>query len=208
MEYFSRTLLSAPSVAARVARLPDCYSQCHLVITSVKRTCATSLLLLLGALPAFAGQMQVAWPPGWDVQALPSPEGTGVTRERAVRADANGDPEMIVELTQTPLEAGHAVNLEAVVLQMRKVTQVNLQRQGYQSACTPVKAGTLGRQASAQTTCEIVLNGGHVMTQTLVAASGEDTAWSLSYAGTVAGYAAHQAEVDGIRNSLVLGTPP
>lgn len=179
-------------------------SGCH----TVKHARFALFSLFLCPWPVFAGQMQIAWPPGWDVQAMPSPAGSGVTRERAVRADANGDPEMIVELTQTPLEPGHDVNLEAVVLQMRKVTQVSLQNQGYQSACTPVKAGTLGRQASAQTTCEIVLNGGHVMTQTLVAASGEDNAWSLSYAGTVAGYAAHQAEVDGIRNSLVLGTPP
>ncbi|MFF7709244.1 DUF4946 domain-containing protein [Pseudomonas sp. NPDC007930] len=146
---------------------------------------------------------QVNWPPGWEVQTLPSAEG-GPSRERAVKADANGDPEMVVELTRTAVEAGHQVNIEAVLLQMRKASQADLARQGYQSACTPLRGGSLGGLNSAQTTCEITLNGGHVMTQTLVAATGPGNAWSLSYAGTVAGYAAHQGEVDGIRNSLVL----
>lgn len=165
-------------------------------------------LLLTCPLPALAAGSAVLWPPGWDVQPLPVEPGSDASRERAVKADGNGDPEMVVELTRTGVDPGHQVNIEAVVLQMRKASQSDLARQGYQSACTPLRAGTLGGLNSAQTTCQITLNGGHVMTQTLVAASSARAAWSLSYAGTVAGYAAHQAEVEGIRSTLVLDSQP
>ncbi len=46
------------------------------------------------------------------------------------------------------------------------------------------------------------------MTQTLVAAANPELAWSLSYAGSAEGYAAHKEEVLQIRNGLRLGAAP
>jgi hypothetical protein len=59
-----------------------------------------------------------------------------------------------------------------------------------------------------ETTCTITQNGNHVMTQTLVAAASPERAWSLSYAGSAQGYAAHKDEVLRIRDGLRLGTTP
>ena len=154
------------------------------------------------------GESTVAWPQGWQVETLARDPATDGERQRAVKADAAGDPEMVVELTHARLAADHQVNLEGVVGEMRKAVQKSFSQGGYQSACTRVRGSTLGHLPAAQTTCKITLNGGHVMTQTLVAAAGNGTAWSLSYAGTAAGYAAHEAEVNGIRAGLAFDGAP
>ena len=170
-----------------------------------------ALLLSAGAfLPcvALAQDINVAWPQGWKVETLGRDAATDGERQRAVKADAAGDPEIVVELTHARLAADHQVNLEGVVGEMRKAVQKNFSQGGYQSACTRVRGSTLGHLPAAQTTCKITLNGGHVMTQTLVAAAGNGTAWSLSYAGTAAGYAAHEAEVNGIRAGLAFDGAP
>jgi len=153
---------------------------------------------------AMAGDTVIAWPPGWQVEPIPSQAGSEVIRQRAVKLDAKGDPAMVVELSQSPIEAGHLVNVAGVVLEMRKAVQKNFSQDGYQSACTRVKASTLNEVPAAETTCTITLNGGHVITQTLVAAAGAHKAWALSYAGTPAGYQANEGAVLEIRGSLVL----
>lgn len=130
------------------------------------------------------------------------------SRQRAVKADGNGDPAMVVELTRTPLAADHQVNVSAVLLEMRKAIQIDFSKGGYQSVCTSIHPGTLGNLAAMETTCKVLLNGGHVMTQTLVAAAAQGTAWSLSYAGSAQGYSDNQAAVKGIRDALIFNPQP
>ena len=130
------------------------------------------------------------------------------SRQRAVKADANGDPAMVVELTRSTLAADHDVNVSAVLLQMRKTLQIDFSKGGYQSVCNSIHPGTLGNLPAMETTCKILLNGGHVMTQTLVAATAKHTAWSLSYAGSAQGYSSNETEVKGIRNALIFNLQP
>lgn len=168
-----------------------------------------SLGLLFTICSAHAADAMVTWPPGWEVEPLPA--GTTAKgqpsvqmRQRAVKNDQNGNPIMVMELTQTQLQEGHEVNVQSVLLEMRKAIQVNFARDGFQSVCTKVHEGTLSTVPSLETTCSITQNGGHVMTQTLVAAATKATAWALSYAGSADGYEATKEEVQHIRDSLQL----
>lgn len=161
-------------------------------------------LALAGPLLVSAAEVTVAWPVGWQVEPIPSEPGSEVSRQRATKLDEKGDPAMVVELSQSPVEAGHVVNVAGVVLEMRKAVQQNFSRGGYQSACTRVKSNTLNNVPAAQTTCTITLNGGHVITQTLLAGAGPSRVWALSYAGTPEGYLANEGAVLEIRSSLVL----
>jgi hypothetical protein len=115
---------------------------------------------------------------------------------------------MVVELTQTRLQPGHEVNVQSVLLEMRKAVQVNFVHGGFQSVCTRMKESTLSDVPAMETTCTITQNGAHVMTQTLVAAANKEMAWSLSYAGSADGYAAHKDEVIRIRDGLRLNVTP
>lgn len=156
-----------------------------------------------------AADLMIIWPAGWEVQALPpvtdaNGANTSGSRQRAVKSDANGDPLMVVELTRTALQPGHQVNLQAVLLEMRKAVQINFSHGGYQSLCTRLHDSMLGDLPALETTCKIQLNGGHVMTQTLVAATRQGIAYSLSYAGSASGYEATEQEVIGIRSGLKL----
>ncbi len=171
------------------------------------------LCLSLGIPSAVAADAMVVWPSDWVIEALPqlppSPDGPSVQiRQRAAKNDENGDPAMVVELTQTRLQPGHEVNVQAVLLEMRKAVQVNFAHGGFQSACTKMKDSTLSGIPAIETTCTITQNGAHVMTQTLVAAANKEMAWSLSYAGSADGYAANKDEVLRIRDSLNLNVTP
>jgi hypothetical protein len=173
----------------------------------------TGLCLALGANAAWAADAMITWPSDWEVEALPpsesSPDRPSVQiRQRAVKNDDNGDPAMVVELTQTRLQPGHSVNVEGVLLEMRKAIQVNFVRSGLQSVCTKMKDSTLSDVPAKETTCTITQNGAHVMTQTLVAAANREMAWSLSYAGSAEGYAANKDQVLRIRDSLRLNAAP
>ncbi|MEB0040667.1 MULTISPECIES: DUF4946 domain-containing protein [unclassified Pseudomonas] len=174
--------------------------------------CKSSLIslgLLLAVSSAHAAYAMVTWPAGWEVEPLPATTATEgqpsvQMRQRAVKNDQNGNPVMVMELTQTRLQPGHEVNVQSVLLEMRKAIQINFARDGFQSVCSKVHEGTLSALPTLETTCSITQNGGHVMTQTLVAAATKDTAWSLSYAGSADGYAATKDEVQHIRDSLQL----
>lgn len=159
------------------------------------------MLPLLVLPQAHADDSLLQWPADWQTENLEAPNGS---RQRAVKNDADGEPLMVVELTQAALEAGHTVNLAAVLLQMRKALQVNFSQGGYQSLCTSIREASLGDLPAAETTCKVTLNGNHVLTQTLVAAVSPDTAYGLSYAGSAAGYSALEPEVRGIRQTLHL----
>jgi len=181
-----------------------------------------SLLLLTGlfAAAAAAAQPQLAeitWPDGWQAQALepeaapepvpetaPSEAPAKVSRQRAVKNDENGDTILVMELTMTQVEVGHVVNLQGVLLEMRKSIQKDFFQGGYQSVCNKIHPATLSRLAALETTCTITQNGRHVLSQTLVAAVEADKAYVFSYAGQADAYAASQKEIQALRESLKL----
>ncbi|ANI54882.1 DUF4946 domain-containing protein [Pseudomonas sp. DR 5-09] len=164
-----------------------------------------SLFVFLGfsllALPACAEAPSITWPAGWEVEALPetSPE---VSRQRAVKTDADGNQVMVMELTMTRVESGHQVNLQGVLLEMRKSVQKDFFQSGYQSVCNRVHPSTLGSLAALETTCTVTENGRHVLSQTLVAAVEADKAYVLSYAGQAEIYKASGDDIVAARNSL------
>ena len=180
-----------------------------------------SLLLLSGLFAAAAAAQpqlaEITWPDGWQAQALepeaapePAPETAPseapakVSRQRAVKNDENGDTILVMELTMTQVEAGHVVNLQGVLLEMRKSIQKDFFQGGYQSVCNKIHPATLSRLAALETTCTITQNGRHVLSQTLVAAVEADKAYVFSYAGQADAYAASQKEIQALRESLKL----
>ncbi len=123
------------------------------------------------AAPAWADQPSITWPAGWEIQALPDTP-PQVSRQRAVKNDADGNQVMVMELTMTQVEAGHQVNVQGVLLEMRKSIQKDFFQGGYQSVCNKVHPAKLGALEALETTCTITENGRHVLSQTLVAAVG------------------------------------
>ena len=160
-------------------------------------------VLSLVAVCASADEPSITWPAGWQVEALP--EATAqVFRQRGVKNDADGNQVMVMELTMTQVEAGHQVNLQGVLLEMRKSVQKDFFQGGYQSVCTKIHTATLSRLAALETTCTITQNGRHVLSQTLVAALDADKAYVFSYAGQAEAYKASEEEIALARNSLQL----
>lgn len=174
------------------------------------KTSLSGFCLLLAMSCAQAGDTLITWPAGWETEPVAQPDAASPVqaRQRAVKNDENGDPVMVVELTRSLLQPGHAVNVQGVLLEMRKAIQVNFARSGFQSVCTQMKATTLSEMPAMETTCTITQSGVHVMTQTLVAAASKENAWSLSYAGSAAGYAGNKEEVLRIRDGLQLNAAP
>lgn len=159
--------------------------------------------LSLVAVCASADEPSITWPAGWEVEALP--EATAqVSRQRAVKNDADGNQVMVMELTMTQVEQGHQVNLQGVLLEMRKSIQKDFFQGGYQSVCNKVHPATLGTLSALETTCTITENGRHVLSQTLVAAVEADKAYVFSYAGQAEVYKASADEIVTVRNSLKL----
>jgi hypothetical protein len=163
------------------------------------------MCLLSGITSAHADEPVVTWPSGWEVEAVPHDDAKPeVSRQRAVKNDQGGTPVMVMELTMTQVESGHQVNLQGVLLEMRKSVQKGFFQDGYQSVCTKIHPTTLSRLTALETTCTITQNGRHVLSQTLVAAVDADKAYVLSYAGQAEVYKASQDEIEAARNSLKL----
>lgn len=147
----------------------------------------------------------MTWPTGWQVEEVaPADPNSGVSRQRAVKNDQGGTPVMVMELTMTQVESGHQVNLEGVLLEMRKSVQKDFFQGGYQSVCNRIHPTTLSRLSALETTCTITQNGRHVLSQTLVAAVDVDKAYVLSYAGQAEAYKTSQDEIEAARNGLKL----
>ncbi|MDQ4363127.1 DUF4946 domain-containing protein [Pseudomonas aeruginosa] len=123
-------------------------------------------------------------------------------RQRAVKLQADGSQALVMEVTRMPLQSGQAVNLEKVLGHMRKLVQIEFLRNGLQTACTSPQPSTTGGLAALETTCTIRQRGAVVMKQTLLAAAGKTSAYSLSYAGLAEAYDASQAEIRAVRESL------
>ncbi|WP_085583987.1 MULTISPECIES: DUF4946 domain-containing protein [unclassified Pseudomonas] len=161
------------------------------------------LCLSLCAAGASAQAPEIAWPAGWQVEALPdtSPQ---VSRQRGVKTDAEGNQVMVMELTMTRVETGHQVNLQGVLLEMRKAVQKDFFQGGYQSVCNRIHSSVLGSLSALETTCTVTENGRHVLSQTLVAALDAQNAYVLSYAGEAEMFKQSTDEIASIRNSLKL----
>ncbi|KTC43227.1 hypothetical protein AO262_03410 [Pseudomonas fluorescens ABAC62] len=169
----------------------------------------SAICLLLASPFALASDPQINWPSGWHVeQVVPEADAPSTPqpalRQRASKSDENGNAVMVMELTATPIEAGHTVNLEGVVLEMRKSIQKDFAKGGYQSVCSKIHQTTLSQLEALETTCLITQNGGHVLSQTLVGAVDSTKAYVFSYAGQAAAYEASKDEVRAVRDSLKL----
>ncbi|WLH38431.1 DUF4946 domain-containing protein [Pseudomonas sp. FP2196] len=151
----------------------------------------------------FADPPSITWPAGWEVEEL-ADTAPQVFRQRAVKNDADGNQVMVMELTMTQVEPGHQVNLQGVLLEMRKSIQKDFFQGGYQSVCNKVHPATLGSLSALETTCTVTENGRHVLSQTLVAAIEADKAYVLSYAGQAEVYKASSDEIAAVKNSLKL----
>lgn len=183
------------------------------MLIGLSRVSIAGLCLFVASGFVQASDATINWPEGWQIESLPVESDAGakpvaLLRQRAVKNDQAGNPMMVMELTQSPLAAGHQVNVEGVLLEMRKAIQVMFARSGFQSACTRARQGTLSQMPALETTCTITQNGVHVMTQTLLTAASKEMAWSLSYAGSAAGYAATKEEAQRIRDGVRLGSGP
>ena len=169
----------------------------------------TAVCLLLASPIVLAADPEIHWPSGWQVEEI-VPDGDAaaksqvVSRQRAIKNDENGATLMVMELTGTPIEAGHAVNLQGVLLEMRKSIQKDFAQGGYQSVCSKMRPTTLSRLEALETTCVITENGRHVLSQTLVGAVDTDKAYVFSYAGQADAYDASKDEVSSVRDSLKL----
>ncbi|MHC8366600.1 DUF4946 domain-containing protein [Pseudomonas sp. ZT5P21] len=168
-----------------------------------------SLFVLIGLLSgityAHAQTPIMTWPDGWEVEAIPLDDAKPqVSRQRAVKNDQSGTPVVVMELTMTSVESGHQVNVQGVLLEMRKSVQKDFFQGGYQSVCNKIHPATLSRLSALETTCTITQNGRHVLSQTLVAAVDADQAYVLSYAGQADAYKASLDEIETARNSLKL----
>nr|WP_033036359.1 DUF4946 domain-containing protein [Pseudomonas sp. GM102] len=174
-------------------------------MTRFCQTMFVLMCLLSGVTTAHAEAPVVTWPNGWTVEVVSQDEANPqVSRQRAVKNDQDGTPVMVMELTMTQVESGHQVNLEGVLLEMRKSVQKDFFQGGYQSVCTKIHPTTLSRLSALETTCTITQNGRHVLSQTLVAAVDADKAYVLSYAGQAEVYKASQDDIAAARNSLKL----
>jgi hypothetical protein len=165
--------------------------------------------LLIASPWVLAAEPQVHWPSGWQIEEVApdgeSPASSGsVSRQRAIKNDENGATLMVMELTGTPIEAGHKVNLQGVILEMRKSIQKDFAKGGYQSVCSKMHPTTLSRLEALETTCVITENGRHVLSQTLVGAVDTDKAYVFSYAGQADAYETSKDEVSAVRDSLEL----
>lgn len=175
------------------------------MIESFKLPVAALFLLVLAGVAR--AEPTIAWPQGWTVEPLPVPEAgeaAKVSRQRAVKTDAAGNPLMVMELTMSQVDSGHVVNLQGVLLEMRKSVQKDFAQGGYQSVCNKIRPARLSRLDALETTCTITQNGRHVLSQTLVAALDGDKAYVLSYAGQAAAFADSQDEILAVRNNLKL----
>jgi len=179
------------------------------VMIELRKRLLSTVCLLLASPLLMAADPEIHWPSGWQVEEVVPDDKAPVTpqpvsRQRAIKNDENGATLMVIELTGTPIEAGHKVNLQGVLLEMRKSIQKDFAQGGYQSVCSKMHPTTLSRLDALETTCVITENGRHVISQTLVGAVDADKAYVFSYAGQADAYEASKDEVSSVRDSLKL----
>ncbi|WEJ70562.1 DUF4946 domain-containing protein [Pseudomonas sp. PSE14] len=161
--------------------------------------------MLLAPVPALA-DMRVVWPEGWSVSRLPEDAvaDAPLIRQRGVRLAEDGSQELIMEVTRSRLGADASVNVENVILEMRKALQKDFLRQGFQAACSKPRAARLGGLDGLEVRCGISRNGTEVLKQTLQVALGDGAAYSLTYAAQAERYAALAGEIESVKAGISL----
>ena len=161
--------------------------------------------MLLTPVPALA-DMQVVWPEGWSVSRSPEEvvADAPLIRQRGVRLAEDGSQELIMEVTRSRLAADASINVENVILEMRKALQKDFLRQGFQAACSKPRAVRLGGLEGLEVRCGISRNGTEVLKQTLQVALGDGAAYSLTYAAQAERYAALAGEIESVKAGISL----
>lgn len=161
--------------------------------------------LLLGfafvAVPVLA-EMEVHWPEGWSVTR--SPEGAAIVRQRGVRLDGSGEQAVVMEVTRSRLAADASINVERVILEMRKALQKDFLRQGFQAACSKPQSAKLGGLDGMEVRCGVSQNGTEVLKQALQVAIGDGVAYSLTYAAPAGRYPELRDEIESVKAGLRL----
>ncbi|AGI23785.1 hypothetical protein H681_09555 [Pseudomonas sp. ATCC 13867] len=165
--------------------------------------------LLLGALLASGSawaDMQVVWPEGWSVSRTPEDAAADapVIRQRGVRMAEDGSQALVMEVTRSRLAADASVNVEKVIVEMRKALQKDFLRQGFQAACSRPQAVKLGGLEGLEVRCGISRNGTEVLKQALQVALGAGAAYSLTYAAPAEHYAALAGEIESVKAGISL----
>ena len=172
----------------------------------LSRFCVMALMLgaAFGACATEDGL--VSWPAGWQVTRSPEAraEDSPLLRERGVKLATDGSQVLVMEVTRSRLAASHDVDMQRVILQMRKSLQIDFLRQGFQAACSKPQDSTLGGLAAVELICSVSQNGNEVLKQGLQVAVGKQAAYSLSYAAPAAQYQAQRADIDALKSGLKL----
>lgn len=162
------------------------------------------LLCAASGLATAAGLAE--WPEGWQVTRSPEApdDATVLRRERGVKLAADGSQALVVEITRSRLAEVKDVDLQRVILQMRKSLQVDFLRQGFQAACSKPRQASLGGLDGLELVCSISQNGNEAMKQGVQVALGKEAAYSLTYAAPAADYPQRLAEVAALKAGLRL----
>ncbi len=165
--------------------------------------------LLLGALLASApalAEMQVIWPEGWNVSRSPEEAvaDAPLIRQRGVRLAEDGSQELVMEVTRSRLGGDSSINVEKVIVEMRKALQKDFLRQGFQAACSKPRVVQLGGLDGLEVHCGISRNGTEVLKQTLQVALGDGAAYSLTYAAPAERYTALAGEIESVKAGISL----
>lgn len=166
-----------------------------------------ALLGLCSSLAAWAAEeVLVSWPAGWQVSRTPevSAEDAPLRRERGVKLAPDGSQLLVMEVTRSRLAASHEVDMQRVILQMRKSLQIDFLRQGLQAVCSRPRDATLGGLTSVEMVCSVSRNGNEVLKQVLQVAVGKEAAYSLSYAAPAEQYQEQKADVEAVKAGLKL----
>lgn len=164
------------------------------------------LLLACMASGLAAASGLAEWPEGWQVTRSPEApdEAAALRRERGVRLATDGSQALVVEITRSRLAEAKDVDLQRVILQMRKSLQVDFLRQGFQAACSKPRQAVLGGLDALELVCSVSQNGNEVLKQVVQVALGREAAYSLTYAAPAAEYPQRLAEMAAFKAGLRL----
>nr|WP_256345815.1 DUF4946 domain-containing protein [Pseudomonas putida] len=152
---------------------------------------------------------QVAWPVGWKSSVLPSPidaQGKPIgSRQRAILHDKDGKQVAAMEITRITALNEYAVNIENVIVTMRKALKQHYAGLGLLATCSRPTSTQVGDLSGLQTTCHMMASGKKVLKHTLVTAAGGQVTYSLEYAADPAIFSDHLDDFSVLLRSLKSG---
>lgn len=148
---------------------------------------------------------QIDWPVGWKSSVLSSPidtQGKPIgSRQRAILEDKDGKQVAAMEITRVTLNE-HIVNIENVIVIMRKALQQHYSGLGLLATCSRLTSVQVGDLSGLQTTCLMMASGKKVLKHTLVTAVGGQASYSLEYAAVPEVFSDHLDEFSSLLRSL------